>query len=185
MTEITAQSIDEVLRKQLDALNTSVESREVGTVIQIGDGIARIDGLKDAMAGGFWNSRGRAARPSTAWPRTSRKTKWAPCSSVTSRQSRRTTRSARPAVSWKSRRDARCWAAWSTRWAFRSTARAPSRPRACARWSSRLPASFPRKPVHEPMQTGILAIDSMIPIGRGQRELIIGDRQTGRAATAV
>ena len=51
VTEITAQSIDEALRKQLDALNTSVESREVGTVIQIGDGIARIDGLKDAMAG--------------------------------------------------------------------------------------------------------------------------------------
>ena len=51
VTEITAQSIDEALRKQLDALNTSVESREVGTVIQIGDGIARVDGLKDAMAG--------------------------------------------------------------------------------------------------------------------------------------
>ena len=51
MTEITAQSIDEALRKQLDSLSTSVESREVGTVIQIGDGIARIDGLKDAMSG--------------------------------------------------------------------------------------------------------------------------------------
>lgn len=51
MTEITAQSIDDALRAQLDALNTSVESREVGTVIQVGDGIARIDGLKDAMAG--------------------------------------------------------------------------------------------------------------------------------------
>ena len=51
MTEITAQSIDEALRKQLDVINTSVESREVGTVVQIGDGIARIDGLKGAMAG--------------------------------------------------------------------------------------------------------------------------------------
>ena len=51
MTEITAQSIDEALRRQLDNLSTSVESREVGTVISIGDGIARIDGLKDAMAG--------------------------------------------------------------------------------------------------------------------------------------
>ena len=51
VTEITAQSIDEALRKQLDALSTSVESREVGTVIQVGDGIARVDGLKDAMAG--------------------------------------------------------------------------------------------------------------------------------------
>ena len=51
MTEITAQSIDEALRKQLDAINTSVESRETGVVVQIGDGIARIDGLKGAMAG--------------------------------------------------------------------------------------------------------------------------------------
>ena len=51
MTEITAQAIDEALRKQLEALNVSVESREVGTVIQVGDGIARVDGLRDAMAG--------------------------------------------------------------------------------------------------------------------------------------
>ncbi|MGF1640359.1 MAG: F0F1 ATP synthase subunit alpha [Rhodospirillales bacterium] len=44
------------------------------------------------------------------------------------------------------------------------------------------PGIIPRKSVHEPMQTGIKAIDSLIPIGRGQRELIIGDRQTGKTA---
>ena len=43
MTEITAQAIDEALRRQLEQLNTSVEAREVGTVVEIGDGIARID----------------------------------------------------------------------------------------------------------------------------------------------
>ena len=42
-----------------------------------------------------------------------------------------------------------------------------------------------RKPVHEPMQTGIKAIDSLIPIGRGQRELIIGDRKTGKTTIAI
>jgi F-type H+-transporting ATPase subunit alpha len=47
------------------------------------------------------------------------------------------------------------------------------------------PGIIERKSVHEPMQTGILAVDSMIPIGRGQRELIIGDRQTGKTAIAV
>lgn len=47
------------------------------------------------------------------------------------------------------------------------------------------PSIISRKPVDTPMQTGILAIDSMIPIGRGQRELIIGDRQTGKTAIAV
>jgi len=47
------------------------------------------------------------------------------------------------------------------------------------------PGIIKRKPVHEPMQTGIKAIDSMIPIGRGQRELIIGDRKTGKTAVAI
>ncbi len=42
-----------------------------------------------------------------------------------------------------------------------------------------------RKSVHQPLQTGIKAIDSMIPVGRGQRELIIGDRQTGKTAVAI
>jgi F-type H+-transporting ATPase subunit alpha len=47
------------------------------------------------------------------------------------------------------------------------------------------PGIVKRRPVHQPMQTGIKAIDSMIPIGRGQRELIIGDRQTGKTAIAI
>jgi F-type H+-transporting ATPase subunit alpha len=47
------------------------------------------------------------------------------------------------------------------------------------------PGVIARKKVHEPLQTGIMAIDAMIPIGRGQRELIIGDRQTGKTAVAI
>lgn len=47
------------------------------------------------------------------------------------------------------------------------------------------PGIIPRKSVHEPMQTGVKAIDSLIPIGRGQRELVIGDRQTGKTAVIV
>ncbi|WP_281685153.1 F0F1 ATP synthase subunit alpha, partial [Thalassobaculum salexigens] len=47
------------------------------------------------------------------------------------------------------------------------------------------PGIMPRKSVHEPMQTGLKAIDSLIPVGRGQRELIIGDRQTGKTAIAI
>ncbi|QSO47592.1 F0F1 ATP synthase subunit alpha [Alicyclobacillus mengziensis] len=50
---------------------------------------------------------------------------------------------------------------------------------------SRAPGVIDRKSVHEPLQTGIKAIDAMIPIGRGQRELIIGDRQTGKTAIAI
>jgi F-type H+/Na+-transporting ATPase subunit alpha len=47
------------------------------------------------------------------------------------------------------------------------------------------PGIIPRKSVHEPVQTGLKAIDALVPIGRGQRELIIGDRQTGKTAVAV
>ncbi|MCG8355333.1 MAG: F0F1 ATP synthase subunit alpha, partial [Kiloniellales bacterium] len=47
------------------------------------------------------------------------------------------------------------------------------------------PGIIPRRSVHEPMQTGLKAIDSLIPVGRGQRELIIGDRQTGKTAVAL
>jgi F-type H+-transporting ATPase subunit alpha len=47
------------------------------------------------------------------------------------------------------------------------------------------PGVMSRKPVDEPMMTGIKSIDAMVPIGRGQRELIIGDRQTGKTAVAI
>ena len=47
------------------------------------------------------------------------------------------------------------------------------------------PGIIPRKSVHEPMQTGLKAVDSLVPVGRGQRELIIGDRQTGKTAVAI
>src|SRR6058998_72156 len=47
------------------------------------------------------------------------------------------------------------------------------------------PGIIPRRSVHEPMQTGLKAIDSLVPVGRGQRELIIGDRQTGKTAVII
>jgi F-type H+-transporting ATPase subunit alpha len=47
------------------------------------------------------------------------------------------------------------------------------------------PGIIPRKSVHEPMQTGLKSVDALVPIGRGQRELIIGDRQTGKTAIAI
>ena len=92
MTEITAQSIDEALRKQLDALNTSVESREVGTVIQIGDGIARVDGLKDAMAATAPRVVGSNGQTVYGMAQNLEEDEAAPCCLVTSPQSRKTTR---------------------------------------------------------------------------------------------
>ena len=76
-------------------------------------------------------------------------------------------------------------AAWSTRWASPSTARARWRRSQTRPIERNAPGIIERKSVAVPLQTGIKAIDSMIPIGRGQRELIIGDRQTGKTAIAA
>ena len=61
----------------------------------------------------------------------------------------------------------------------------PLRAKKRQRIEVKAPGIIPRKSVHEPMQTGLKAIDSLVPIGRGQRELIIGDRQTGKTAVAI
>ncbi len=61
----------------------------------------------------------------------------------------------------------------------------PIKAKKSSRIEVKAPGIIPRKSVHEPMQTGLKAIDALVPIGRGQRELIIGDRQTGKTAVAV
>ena len=74
---------------------------------------------------------------------------------------------------------------WSTRWVGRWTAAAPIKAKTTRPVEMMAPGIIVRQPVKEPLQTGIKAIDAMIPIGRGQRELIIGDRGTGKTAIAV
>ncbi|XP_044738415.1 ATP synthase subunit alpha, mitochondrial [Chrysoperla carnea] len=64
-------------------------------------------------------------------------------------------------------------------------AKGPIKTKARARVGTKAPGIIPRVSVREPMQTGIKAVDSLVPIGRGQRELIIGDRQTGKTALAI
>ena len=73
----------------------------------------------------------------------------------------------------------------SMRWARPSTDAATLRRMTTARSSRRRRASWIRKSVSVPLETGILSIDAMFPIGRGQRELIIGDRQTGKTSIAL
>lgn len=61
----------------------------------------------------------------------------------------------------------------------------PINSKARSRVEVKAPGIIPRKSVHEPVQTGLKAIDALVPVGRGQRELIIGDRQTGKTAVAI
>ena len=83
------------------------------------------------------------------------------------------------------RRRRACSAGSSTPSASRSTARARSSAASIRRMEIQAPGIMGRQPVHEPLQTGIKAIDAMTPIGRGQRELIIGDRKTGKTTVAI
>ena len=185
VTEITAQSIDEALRKQLDALNTSVESREVGTVIQIGDGIARIDGLKDAMAGELLEFTGEGGKTVYGLAQNLEEDEVGAVllGDVTAIKENDQVRTTGRIVEVPSGRE--MLGRVVNPLGIPIDGKGPIKAEGMRPVEFKAPGVISRKPVHEPMQTGILAIDSMIPIGRGQRELIIGDRQTGKTAIAV
>ena len=120
-----------------------------------------------------------------AWPSTSKKTRSASSSSATTWKSPRATRSAPPASS--------CSVPVGDALIGRVVdplgnpldGKGPSSPTATRPVESIAPGVAGRQPVNQPLQTGIKAIDAMTPIGRGQRELIIGDRKTGKTAIAV
>ena len=185
VTEITAQSIDEALRKQLDALNTSVESREVGTVIQIGDGIARVDGLKDAMAGElleFVRSNGQTVY-GMAQNLEEDEVGAVLLGDVTAIKENDQVKTTGRIVEIPSGKE--MLGRVVNPLGMPIDGKGPIKAEGMRPVEFKAPGVIQRQPVEEPMQTGILAIDSMIPIGRGQRELIIGDRQTGKTSIAV
>ena len=185
MAEITASAIDEILRQKLEGLETNVETREFGYVIQIGDGIARVNGLKNAMAGElleFVASDGRTvyglaqnleedevgavllgdsdAIKENDEVHTTGRVVEVPCGK-----------------NFLGRVVNPLGMPLDGKGSIEADGYRPVEFRA--------PGVIERKPVHEPVQTGLIAIDAMIPIGRGQRELIIGDRQTGKTAIGV
>ncbi|MEG2615679.1 MAG: F0F1 ATP synthase subunit alpha, partial [Raoultibacter sp.] len=185
VTEITAKSIDDALRKQLDALNTRVESREIGTVIQIGDGIARVDGLKDAMAGElleFVGGNGQIVY-GLAQNLEEEEVGAVLLGDVTAIKENDQVKTTGRIVEVPSGRA--MLGRVVNALGMPIDGKGPIQTEGVRPVEFKAPGVHARKPVDEPMQTGILAIDSMIPIGRGQRELIIGDRQTGKTALAI
>ena len=185
VTEITAQSIDEALRKQLDALNTSVESREVGTVIQIGDGIARVDGLKDAMAGELLEFVGSNGQTVYGMAQNLEEDEVGAVllGEVTAIKENDQVKTTGRIVEIPSGKE--MLGRVVNPLGMPIDGKGPIKAEGMRPVEFKAPGVIQRQPVEEPMQTGILAIDSMIPIGRGQRELIIGDRQTGKTSIAV
>ena len=185
VTEITAQSIDEALRKQLASLEVSVDSREVGTVIQVGDGIARVDGLKNAMAGELLEFVGSNGKTVYGLAQNLEEDEvgavlLGDVTAIKENDQVRTTGRIMEVPSGKG-----LLGRVVNPLGMPIDGKGEIEAEGTRPVEFKAPGVISRKPVHEPMQTGIMAIDSMIPIGRGQRELIIGDRQTGKTAIAI
>jgi F-type H+/Na+-transporting ATPase subunit alpha len=179
--QIRAQEISQIIRKEIDGFDQKVAVSETGTVLEAGDGIARVYGLEAAMAGELLDfghnivglvlnleedNVGVAllgdfehVREGDTVKRTGKIAQVPVGDSLTGRV--------------------------VNALGIPIDGKGPLAATESRKIEVKAPGIIARKSVHEPMQTGLKAIDSMIPIGRGQRELIIGDRQTGKTAVAV
>lgn len=179
--QIKAEEISQIIRDQIKNFDQKVEMQEVGTIITAGDGIAKVYGLDNAMAGELIELPGGVygvvfnleqdnvgivimgeyahIREGDTVKRTGR------IASVPVGEALigRVVNALGQPIDGKGAIDSKEFDVIE----------------------KIAPGIIKRKPVHEPVQTGIKAIDAMIPIGRGQRELIIGDRQTGKTAIAI
>ena len=181
MVSIRPDEISAILKKQIEDYDKSVSVSNVGTVLTVGDGIARVYGLQQAMAGELLEfedgtegialnleddnvgavlmGEGYGIQEGSTVKATGK----IAAVPVGEAMLGRVVNSLGRAIDGKGEI-------------------ATSETRLI---ESMAPGIIQRKSVHEPMQTGITAIDAMIPVGRGQRELIIGDRQTGKTAIAI
>jgi len=182
MPEIKPAEVSAILREQLSGAKTAAELEEVGTVLQVGDGIARIYGLSNVQAGElieFENGLRAIALNleednvgavllghSTTIKEgdTVKRTKTIASLKVGEGIVGRVVNTLGEPIDGKGPITGELYEMPIER---------------------KAPGVIFRQPVNEPLQTGIKAIDAMIPVGRGQRELIIGDRQTGKTTVAI
>jgi F-type H+-transporting ATPase subunit alpha len=179
--QLKPEQISKIIRSQIKHYENVIEQSETGTVIMVGDGIARASGLEKCMAGELVlfengeygmaqnleeNSVSIVLLGSDAGIKeggTVKRTGKVVSVPVGDNMIGRVVNALGQPIDGKGPIDTE---------EFRPI-------------ESPAPGIIDRQPVHEPLQTGIKAIDSMIPIGRGQRELIIGDRQTGKTVIAT
>jgi F-type H+-transporting ATPase subunit alpha len=185
VAEITASRIDEVLREQLSSVQPTVDVREVGTVTQIGDGIARVDGLKGAMAGELLEFSGEHGKTVMGMALNLEDNEvgavlMGETALIKENDTVRTTGRIVEIPSGPA-----FFGRVVDPLGVPIDGKGPIAAEGFRPLEFKAPGVVARQPVNEPVQTGIMAVDAMIPIGRGQRELIIGDRQTGKTAVAV
>ncbi len=181
MAQISAQEISRLIREQIENYEGTVEVAEVGSIISLGDGIARLHGLEKVMSGEMLEFPHDVA--GIAMNLEEDQVGAVLLGDYTSLQEgdevRRTGRiiSVPVGEALIGRAVDALGRPVDGKGPIETTEFSPVERIA--------PGVIERQPVKEPMQTGIKAIDSMIPVGRGQRELIIGDRQTGKTAIAI
>jgi F-type H+-transporting ATPase subunit alpha len=182
MIDIKPDEISAILRQQLSNFNTSAELEEVGTVLQVGDGIARVYGLNNVKSGELveFETGVKAIAlnleednvgvvlmgESSGIKEGSKVKRTGKIASIKAGMGLvgRVINTLGEAIDGKGPITGDLYEMPIER---------------------KAPGVIFREPVKEPLQTGLKAIDAMIPIGRGQRELIIGDRQTGKTAIAI
>ena len=179
--EIKADEISRIIRQEIEGFASRMDLSEVGTVLSVGDGIARLYGLERAMAGELLELPHRVYGIALNLEEDSVGAVLLGASRLIKEgdQARRTGKLMQVPVG-EAMVGRVVNALGQPLDGKGSVATEESLP------IERLaPGVVDRRPVKEPLQTGIKAIDAMIPIGRGQRELIIGDRQTGKTAVAL
>ncbi len=180
-TSIRPDEVSSILQKELESFDTALDVESVGTVLRVGDSIATVYGLQEAMAGELLEFPGGVVGMVLNLEENS-----VGCALFGSDTGikegdtvRRTGRIAEVPVGDEV--IGRVLDALGQP----IDGKGPVTTSDSRRLESAAPNVLARKSVHQPLMTGLKAIDSMIPIGRGQRELIIGDRQTGKTAIAI
>lgn len=183
---INADSITHVLRTKLQDLASPIDTQDVSTVIEIGDGVARIAGLKSAMAGEMLEfTSSLTGKHVYGLAQNLDETEvgavlFGEVDSIREGDEVRTTGRVMDIPVGPS-----MLGRVVNPLGEAIDGLAPIEPVATRPIEFKAPGIMARMPVCEPVQSGLMAIDAMIPVGRGQRELIIGDRKTGKTAIAI
>ncbi|MFZ3209851.1 MAG: F0F1 ATP synthase subunit alpha [Geobacteraceae bacterium] len=180
--EIRAEEISEIIRKQIKDYGKDVEVAETGTIISVGDGIARIHGLDKAMAGELLEFPGGVSGMVLNLEEGNVGAAILGENNETIKEGSTVKRTGKifevpvgPALIGRV----------VNAIGQPIDGNGPIATTAFSKVEVKAPGIVKRKSVHQPMATGLKAIDAMVPVGRGQRELIIGDRQTGKTAVAL